>query len=868
MELLERERFLVELDTALKQVAAGHGRAVLVTGEAGIGKTALVEHFASRHRQAARVLWGVCDALFTPRPLGPLHDVAHQSRTDLLTLLNKRAPRTSIFSTFLDDLQAGTRPTIVVFEDIHWADEATLDLIKFVGRRIHRTRALLIMTYRDDEVATNHPLRLMVGDLPTALVTRLHLPPLSEAAVEAMAQRARRPSERLHALTAGNPFFITEVLAAVAPGVPGTVRDAVLARVARLSPPASGLLELVSVAPTRLERWVLDAAFAPGPAVLDECTSAGMLRVEDTTVAFRHELARRAVEDALPPARQQHLHGLVLQAMVERGPEAVQVARLVHHASGARDGEAVLRFAPVAARQAASLGAHREAAAHFAASLRYADGLLPEVHVMLLEGQSFEYYLTNQLETALETRSAALRIWHTLGHQEKEGETLRWLSRLSWISGRRAEAESFAVKALEVLEGLPPGRELAMAYSNRAQLHMLAEENDEAVHWGARAIELARTLNDHEILSHALNNVGTAQYWSDQEQGRAELEQSLQLALEHSLEEHAARAYNNLVAAHIRYRDYSRALVYLREGIPYCSERDLDVWALQMRVHRAELRLQVGEWTEAADEAEAVLAKVANSPASRVHALVVLGLIRARRGDPEAEQVLDKARLPAQGMAELQRIGTVAAACAEAAWLRGDSAACVAAARPAWELALARQNIWFKGELSFWMWRGGGLKEPPTGIATPYALQMAGDWQGAAVEWHRIGCPYERAWALADGDEAALRAALSIFEQLGATPGAEIVRRRLRAQGVRDIPRGARASTRRNPAGLTDREAEVLRLVGEGLQTAQIASRLFVSPKTVENHISAIMAKLNVHTRAEAVAAAYQLGVVARRSES
>ena len=865
MELLERERALSELDAALSQVIGGGGRTVLVSGEAGIGKTALVDQFAARHRQTVRVLWGVCDALFTPRPLGPLHDIAHQTRTDLLTLLSKKASRTSIFAAFLDDLKASTRPSIVVFEDIHWADEATLDLIKFVGRRIHTTRALLVLTYRDD-VAADHPLRLVLGDLPGASVTRLTLFPLSEGAVDAMARRAGRPSAGLHAATGGNPFFVTEVLASTAPGVPGTVRDAVMARTARLSPPAHDLLELVSVAPTQMERWILDAILEAGSTVLDECAGAGMLRVEAAAVAFRHELARQAIEETLPPARQQHLHALVLRAMVERGTDVVQAARLAHHASGARDADAVVRFAPAAARQASSLRAHREAAAHYATALRYADRLSLEEHATLLEGRAQECSFNGPFEACCEAGSAALEIWRRLGDREKEGGSLRFLSRCYWEKGERADAERYAVRALEVLEALPPGRELAWAYSTRSWLYTLADDVAEAVQWGSKAIRLARTLGDHEILADALINVGTAEFNIDDEQGRTKLEESLHLALEHGLEVAARRAFNNLGTLAVRNRDHARAAGYMRDGIAYCARRDLDAQTQQMRARHTQLLLQQGDWTGAEGEVLAAIGGLVYAHA-RIVMLVVLGQVRARRGDPGAQEVLDEARDLARGTGELQRIGHVAAARAEAAWLRGDLETCVAEAKPGFELALPRHNPWMKGELAFWMWRGGSLKEPPIGIARPFALQIAGDWRASAAEWERLGCPYERALALADGDEAAQRSALVIFQQLGAAPAAEIVRRRLRAQGVRDIPRGARPSTRRNPAGLTDREVEVLLLVAKGLQNAQIAERLFVSPRTVDNHVSAILTKLDVHTRAEAVAAAYQLGLIRSHTE-
>src|SRR4029450_12233465 len=156
MELLERDHALCQLDAALEDATAGQGRIVLVSGEAGIGKTSLIERFIATHRASARVLWGACDALFTPRPLGPLHDIAARMQGDLLTLLTAQANRTVIFSSFLNDLQQ--HQSIVVLEDVHWADEATLDVLKFLGRRMQHVPSMLILSYRDDEIGLHHPL--------------------------------------------------------------------------------------------------------------------------------------------------------------------------------------------------------------------------------------------------------------------------------------------------------------------------------------------------------------------------------------------------------------------------------------------------------------------------------------------------------------------------------------------------------------------------------------------------------------------------------------------------------------------------------------------------------------------------------------
>jgi predicted ATPase/DNA-binding CsgD family transcriptional regulator len=881
-ELLEREPYLAQLGAQLEQAVHGAGRAVLVSGEAGIGKTTLVERFTQHQRNSARTLWGACEALFTPRPLGPLHDIAQATQGELHALLERGADRPALFAALLDELRHAPRPTIVVFEDVHWADEATLDLIKFLGRRIHQTATLFILTYRDDEIGRDHPLRYVLGDLPTRAATRISLPPLSAAGVAALAQAAHRPADRLdrlYVVTGGNPFFVTEALASTAPGVPVTVRDAVLARVGRLPETTRRVVELVSVAPARME-YALIAAVVGADAVeaaLDPALTAGILHQEDEAVAFRHELARQAVEGALAPLERRALHARVLSALlagdtgegVQTQAQAqsqeragIQVARLVHHAEHAGDREHVLRYAPQAAREAAAHGAHREAAAHYATALRYGGGLPLEQRAELLEGLAYQCYLTGQGERAIQAREAALAIWRGLDSTEKVGHNLRWLSRQSWFLNRAADADRYAAEAVRLLEGLPPSSELAMAYSNRAQLAMNAYKIAGTLHWGSRAIELAEQLGDVDTVTHALNNMGTALLQGGDERGRPHLERSLSLALDHGFEEHVARAYTNLACIAVEAREYALAAQYLDAGIDYCTERDLDSWRMYMLGWRAQAHLEQGRWTAADEDATAVLASVRALPASRIPALVALGRVRSRRGDPGAREVLDEARERALASGELQRIGPAAAARAEAAWLHGDLVGCVAEARSGFELALAHEDQWIVSELACWMWRGGAIEAPVAGAAEPFALQMRGDWRAAAAAWERLGCPYERALALADGDEPAQREALAIFEGLGARPAAELVRRHLREQGVRGVARGPRSATRANPYSLTNRQLEIVRLLAEGLRNAEIAERLSTSAKTVDHHVSAVLGKLGVRSRAEAIALAHQMGIL------
>jgi ATP/maltotriose-dependent transcriptional regulator MalT len=871
MALLERERDLEALDRYLHEAAAGKGRMVLVGGEAGVGKTALVAQFceAVAARGRGRVLRGACDALSTPRPLGPLQDIAQQTGGALDRLLLADAPRDRLFRALLDELSGGLTPTVAVVEDIHWADEATLDLLRYLARRLDAVRALVIATYRDDEVGATHPVRLVLGDLATTpAMRRIFLALLSGAGISALAAGSGFDAEALHRLTCGNPFFATEVLASgmTAPGeLPVTVRDAVLVRAARLSPAARVVLDSAAAIGSPIECELLVAVAGASAEAIDACVEGGMLvATPPGGFAFRHELARLAILGAISPVRLQALHRGILAAL-QTAPAVSDLARLAHHAEGAGDTAAVLCFAPAAAQRAAALRAHREAAAQYARALRHAQTLPPVQRAELIEAYAYECYLTDRLDDAIVLRREAVAIWRAEGDRLREGDTLRWLSRLAWFVGNGEEAVAAAEAALAVLEPLPPGRELAMALSNRSQLHMLATEIDAAIVWGERAIALAQTLDDTEVLVHALNNVGSARFKTGNEQGRVELERSLALARAAGLEEHVARALTNLSWNALRARDLAHAETYFADGIAYVTEHDLDSWLLYMLGWRSFLRLLQGDWPAAMTDADTVLDVPHASAVSRTAALVTRGLVRARRGEPDAAAPLDEALALAEATGEVQRLQPVRIARAETAWLEGDSARASAELVAVAPLILERGLLWDRVELFLWARRVGaasriGVPADAADLPTPCRLALAGDWAGAAAAWDALGCPYEAGLALLDGDELAIRDALARFERLGARQTAARAARLLREHGVRAVPRGPRPSTRRNPAQLTARELELLPLLAAGHRNAEIANRLFLSPKTVEHHVGHILAKLGVQSRADVAAAAARLG--------
>ena len=406
-------------------------------------------------------------------------------------------------------------PSLVVMEDLHWADEATIDVLRVVGRRVEAIPALFLATYRDVGLDRSHPLRTFLGELPTGQgIVHMHLGSLSAVAVETLAGPSGMDADELYRVTGGNPFFVTEVLAAGQGEIPHTVRDAVLARAARLTPAAHELLEVVSMLPPQAELWLLEAVAPDAADRIEECLASGTLISTPDGVAFRHELARRILEDSLTATRRKSLHRAALAALSEPGRRGSDPARLAYHAEAAGDVEAVLRLAPAAAERAASLGAHRQAAEHLASALRFADDADPTVVASLLRRRAYACYLTGQFDEAIEAEERALRSYRALGEPLEEGDALRSLSRLYRYAGHTERAREVGMEAVEVLGKLTPGRELAMAYSQASHLAMNVEDIEGTVLWGDRAIELAEKLDDTEALVYALINIGSMEYFA------------------------------------------------------------------------------------------------------------------------------------------------------------------------------------------------------------------------------------------------------------------------------------------------------------------------------------------------------------------
>ncbi len=842
MMLLERDPVLASLRQYAHEAARGEGRLVLIAGEAGAGKSVLAERF-QRDLPGALWSWGACDGLSTPRPLAPLYDHARALGGALEYLCRGRPERDELFAALLRQVTDGDRLHVIVMEDIHWADEATLDLIRFLTRRIQAARVLVIATYRDDWLAPSSPLRLALGDLAARRWTRrLELPPLSIEAVRTMAAGTDLDADQLYQLAGGNPFYVTEMLEAGTQGVPLSARDAILSRTGRLSDAARQVLETAALMGLRIDASLL----ADRQAALDELSASGLLVDEGIGLRFRHEIARRAIAQEIPVHRQAAIHAEILDALTAHGSR--DDARMAFHAEGAGDEAAVVRHASLAARRAVDLGSHREAAAQYERALRWGAHADPSALAEIYTGLAAEATLGHRPQTAADADEQGLRLWRLLGDRRHEGEALQRYSLTLKHLCHGDEAVEAAVEAIKTLEPLGDTRELAQAYATLAALRMTRNENDEAIALARRAQALGRSLGASDVVADALNTEGCAAAATDQ--GWMELmRRGLELAIRRDLPNQAGRAYANLYGTCCDQFLFDEGEQYYREGVAYCEQKDLDTHSYFLRASRTAVLEHRGQWDEAVAISALLLEESSAAPLNQICVRTLIGVIHARRGEPEAWRALDSAIASAAPTGQPQYVIPARLARTEAFLTEGR----IDEARREAELAADAANDideWMRGALRRWLHRVGSGRVVDGPIAPPYRLQESGDFAAAARAWDHLGCRLDAALALLDSsDEQELRDAMRRLDALGAKATAALVRQKLRHIGVRSVPVGPRRATRAHPLGLTPRECEVLELICQRRTNAQIARTLFISAKTVDHHVSAVLAKLGVANR-------------------
>ena len=859
--LLERDGVLARLAGLRRRAARGAGQVVLLRGEAGVGKTAVIHQFLSTRAAPARVLRGWCGPPSAPRPLGPMLDMIGQlpeAEAAGLAEHLQRGEAQAVFASLLRLVSDGGN-WVCVIEDVHWADGATLDLLRFVTRRIDPLRLLMVVSYRDDELGSTHPLAVALGDMATCgAVTRIGLDPLSQDAVRRLAAGRGVNTDQLYRLTSGNPFFVTETLAAGVDALsrnalPRSVSDAVWGRVGRLSSQARDTAYAAAVCGPRIDISLLEKVCPAARDALGETLDAGVLVADGAAVGFRNELGRRAVLDQLPDDRCRLLHTRALAVLAEPPVASDCLGSLAFHADQAGDDAAVIRYGVDGAKRAAALGAHREAADLYALVLRHADTSDGAQRAKWLERHAFASFVSGSSEAAVRSWRKAITLRHDLGDRLREGEDLSWLS-LMLSTTRVTDAIEAGRASLRLLEDLGPTRQLAWSLVNLAYLAALRYD-PACAEYAARAITLGTELGEPAVVLRARGYAAMATVWrGDSSWDEFEAAWRQAMATE-GLAEHAGLLGATICWTALLHREMDRAERYITETTTFCIDRDLATFQAFAVSARALVALHRGDWERAAACAEDVLTRPVLPGPHRIMPLITQALIRARRGQQPVAPLLDEA----QACAESDDMWSkhVWAARAEAAWLAGDDEAARAHADAGLAVPTGA-DPWLAGLLRRWAHLAGGPPDtaPTTDDITPYQLEIRGEWQAAAQEWTRHGCPYDVALAQLGGDESAVQAALTTFRRLGARAACRRAQQRLAGlRGPRPHDRRVESRTRIDPHGLTRRQREVLELIAAGHSDVGIAAQLGISQKTVEHHVGAVLQKLDVNNRTQAAAA-------------
>jgi DNA-binding CsgD family transcriptional regulator/tetratricopeptide (TPR) repeat protein/GTPase SAR1 family protein len=859
VKLTERDHELGELRVRADDARNGRGRMVLLCGESGAGKTSLVEAFVEQWVRDERVLWGVCDPLPTPRPLGPIHDLAHRLAPATRAVLEQGDQPYEFFAAISDDLR--TAPSVFVLDDLHWADQGTIDLLRFVLRRVSQTRSLVIGMLRDDEVGATHPMRALLGDIArSARADSLAMPALSVQAVQGLVGARRVDPVWLHRVTAGNAFFVCEMLDHHGDDLPTTVRDAVLARTSELDPAAWDLLNLLTCSPGAIPDHLLADLGVTLPASR-ALVDAGLIRRSSRGVAFRHDLCRLAIRSVIPPGAEPRLHQRLTDAY--ESTNHIDPAVLTHHALGTKDVGRIRRYASEAGATAARSGAHTQACEFFTIALEQGDPLDQRNEAELLEQLAWEFYLTDRLDDAITACHRAMRIRQDLDELAAVSANHHSLAVYQWYNAHRDLSESHAAQAMTVLDEKTEDADqlvqLGHAFAMQAYLAGQASDLDRAMPLIARAHQIAEATGDSElsIRVRLIENYGVI--LTGDVSGRDEILAILNSGPKH-IDELYSGGWSNITYLDVEQRRLDVAAELLDVSIPLMLEHDLPICRVWQIGSRARLQLMVGEWDDAAADADRLL-EFPSAPLARTWPSLIRAVVDMRRNG-KGSSCLDDAWDLACRFSEPMRTLPVAAAIVELCWITGESDDRTAECRELLTGGPITGLEWSRGELAVWLRRLGDSVDV-VGVAEPYRVLLDGGYEAAADDFHRRSMPYDAALALVDSGDPALAArALDILDRLGADAVAGKVRRDLRAQGMPVVPARRRAATLANPAGLTTRQTEVLRLLDDGMTNAELAERLYLSVKTVDHHVSAILTKLDVTKRRDAVRKARELGLL------
>lgn len=860
MELVERDVFLSLMQKTFDEVRTGEGHCILISGEAGIGKTSLVRAFSKKNKEDCQIYLGACDALFAPRPLAPIYDIALQIKSDSWDTDD----RSILFTGIFRELQNQKKATLIIVEDIHWADEATFDFLKFFIRRITQLHCLLLITYRDNEIHSSHPLRTVLGQLPPDFFRRLQLTPLSSDAVETMAAEKGYKGKDVYSISRGNPFYVNEILASYSTGIPDNIKNSILSVYNRQNEKTKQVWQILSVIPSGLEVKYLEKLEPYFSEAIHDCLDTKILIMTGELISFKHELYRRTIETSLSPVIRRDINKRMLDILVENSEQPREMERIIHHAKNASENEIVVKYAPVAAREASLVGAHIEAAKLYLTAIEYYQGKDKNILIDFYKAYAYECYLTNQVKEGIIYIGKALNFLELKNDIVGISTCLHLLSWLWWFDGNGKKAIDTARKNIELLADQPSSSTTAMAFAQLGRLKMLSDETEECLLWSEKAMAIAKELANEEILCYALNSIGNilAKNISTRKKGLEVLQQSMDVAVKINHEEYIGHAYANLAANAVRMKDYVNAKKILETAKQFLEERDIDLGTKYLLAYETRLALETGNW----DKANSIASNFINNddlpPIGKIGVLIVAATIKMRSGEAGAVPLLLEAMDKASNTGEPQRIAPTMTALLEFEWITGQRIIENPVLDGVINMIEQKGNIYENSAFAFWLFKARKQKIALKEFYEGYRTENKSMALKASVLWKQLGCPYEQALTLFEGSDDDKKEALRIIQKLGADAIFEKMKFEMRASGIKSIPRGIRKSTKSNPANLTDREVGVLQLLKDGLQNKEIAAQLFISPKTVDHHISSILFKLDVNSRTKAVQQASRLEII------
>jgi len=823
-----------------------------LSGEAGFGKTSLLHAGLDTLDHKWRVLLATSEPLDVPAAFSPLYDLIADLPSELEHDIRSGTGRMPVYLGMLD-LVKNDR-VVLVLEDVHWADEATLGLVRYLGKRMGATQSVLIVTFRSEEINVNPPLRLVVADLgPSAI--RIELPALTVSGVAELAKGTGLDPGHVHEATLGNPFFVDEVLRHPDIALPPTIQYAVLANAAQLPDDALEFVNTVALSPDGVPLTDIAELGDPTGSHCDLAFSRRLVASARGQISCRHELIRKSLVEALPPATRRRLHERLLAHLEGTAPDSRDMARLAHHAIGAGDAEKAAEYSLIAGEDAAAGGAHRQAAFHFANAIEFADVIATSTLDDALLSAAREHNYINAFETAVDLSRRRVEFATS---QVEEARSRAWVAFFESRSGNLDAAVEEAKAALEILRRVDHSVELAMALAVLAHVTFVRGDVRKAMSVAEEALSVARSCNSVDMEIYASTTMGTARYQLGELDGIAQVEAAARRGIEAGAGEFGAKALNNLGFLARSAWQMGDARKWFQELQEYSTAHELDAWYIAAVITSAGIAVDMGLWADADAYLETVGGQ-RTCVSTEVEMLDVSATLRTRRADPGAAEMVE---------AVLDRVETY-----NEVWTRIE--ACVMAMEAAWtgiipadKVAAMYQDLidlvpdgdhHDRAMLAFWALRLGW--EPPQGeITGPTALEIAGRPSEAAAEWDRCGFRIQAIISRALSPESDLDEVFSDLASMGAHGVAGGLRRELQRRGVKRVPRGERSSTRENPAGLTLREAEVLSLLAEGLSNATIAERLFITKKTASHHVSSVFVKLNVSSRGQAAALAVANG--------